>query len=93
MKAYINVLRHATETTCTPSGQGRNYTAGAIRKRNFIIFWRKICSRCMIQPGVRDMRFGRYEILEIIGKEMVEKFYTVNNGNVDEIVYRVERVR
>lgn len=47
----------------------------------------------MIQPGVRDMRFGRYEILEIIGKEMVEKFYTVNNGNVDEIVYRVERVR
>jgi hypothetical protein len=49
---------------CIPSGQGRNFIAREIVKKNLylayglLIFLRKTCNLCMILPGGRDMKSG-----------------------------------
>jgi hypothetical protein len=57
-QAFISYLRLATEITCIPSGPDRNCTAKEIPRKSLIISCRKICSRYMIQPEGRDMRYG-----------------------------------
>ena len=43
---------------CIPFGQGRNFIAREIVKKNLLIFLRRICSLCMTLPEDRDMKSG-----------------------------------
>ena len=43
---------------CILSGQDRNCTDREIQRKNFIISCRKTCSRSMIRPDGRDMKYG-----------------------------------
>ena len=58
MRTYIKDLKPVIEITCILSGLDRNYIERGIQRKNFIIFWRRICCRCMSQQDGRDMRFG-----------------------------------
>ena len=58
MQIYIKDLKSVMEIICILSGLGRNCTGRGIQRKNFIIFWRRICCRCMSQQDGRDMRFG-----------------------------------
>ena len=43
---------------CILFGQDRSFTAKGIARKSFGISCRRICSRCMIPPEDRDMKFG-----------------------------------
>ena len=57
-REYINCLKDAIEIIYILSGLEENCIAREIHGSSFIIFYRRICSRCMIRRDGRGMRFG-----------------------------------
>lgn len=57
-REYINCLKDAIEIIYILSGLEENCIAREIHGSSFIIFYRRICNRCMTRRDGRGMRFG-----------------------------------
>ena len=57
-REYINCLKDAIEIIYILSGLEENCIAREIHGSSFIIFYRRICNRCMTRRDDRGMRFG-----------------------------------
>ncbi len=70
-KNYIKGLKHVIEIICIPFGQVRNCIDLAIQRKNFTIFFRRICSLFTTRQDGRGMRYGIIDRESIIQKVLI----------------------